>query len=64
MLSAMDRQSRAQWQEAAARKRQWYAKPGFTFKRSASVVQDVRFGHGVLLMYARRGDAFDQDWWA
>lgn len=63
-LSKMDRCSRAQWQAAAARKREWYAKPGFLFKRSSGVVAEVRFTHGVLLCYARTGQPFDPYWWA
>lgn len=64
MLSKMDRASRALWQLAAARKREWYAKPGFMFKRSSGVVADVKFGHRCLLDLARRGDKFDHYWWA
>lgn len=64
MLSLMDRKSRALWQEAAARKRQWYAKPGFMFKRSSGVVASVRFTHSVLLKYARTNFPFDPYWWA
>jgi hypothetical protein len=63
-LTPMDRRSRALWQDAAARKREWYAKPGFMFKRSSSVVADVKFGHGALILFARRGDTFDPHWWS
>lgn len=63
-LSGMDRRSRALWQDAAARKRLWYAKPGFLFKRSKSVVADVKFGHACLLKFAREGLAWDPYWWA
>ena len=64
-LSQMDRCSRAQWQAAAARKREWYAKPRTPGRfRSRSVVRDVRFSHGVLLSYARAGKPFDPFWWA
>jgi hypothetical protein len=60
----MDRRSRTLWQDAAARKREWYAKPGFMFKRSSGVVAEVKFGHGALMMFARRGDTFDPYWWS
>lgn len=64
-LSKMDRRSRAQWQAAAARKREWYAKPRTPGRfRSRSVVRDVKFAHGVLLRYARTGEPFDPYWWA
>ena len=63
-LSKMDRRSRALRQAAAARKREWYAKPWCTWRRSRSVVQDVKFTHGVLLMYGRSGEPFDPFWWA
>jgi hypothetical protein len=64
-LSTMDRQSRAQWQAAAARNREWYAKPRTPGRfRSRSVVRDVKFAHGVLLGYARSGEPFDPYWWA
>lgn len=64
MLSRMDRASRALWQQAAARKREWYAKPGFLFKRSWAVVTDVKFGHRCLLNNCRNGVKFDPYWWA
>lgn len=63
-LSPMDRKSRALWQDAAARKRRWYARPGFVFKRSSGVVADVRFGHRCLLDLARNGTTWDPFWWA
>lgn len=59
VFSKMDRSSRALWQAAAARKREW-----FVFKRSASVVADVKFTHRCLLDLARRGVKFDPCWWA
>lgn len=64
-LSQMDRCSRAQWQAAATRKREWYARGGgYGWPRSRSVVREVRFSHGVLLSYARSGETFDPFWWA
>lgn len=64
-LSKMDRCSRARWQAAAARKRQWYARPGIPgWRRSSGVIASTRFTHGVLLRYARTGKPFDPYWWA
>lgn len=64
-LNAMDRRSRSLWQAAAASKRGWYASGGgFGHRRSLSVVADVRFGHGVLLKYAREGVPYDPYWWS
>lgn len=66
MLSIMDRRSRAQWQAAAARKRQWYQRPVGSppVKRSLSVVGDVVFGHKWLIYWARIGKPFDPFWWS
>lgn len=62
-MTRMDRKSRALWQAAAARTRQWYAAPGFATLRSRSVVQDVKFAHSCLLKYARSGEPWDPFWW-
>lgn len=64
-LSMMDRRSRAQWQAAAARKPEWFARPGIPgWRRSSGVIASTRFTHGVLLTYARSGEPFDPYWWA
>lgn len=62
-LPKMDRASRAAWQHVAAHKRRWY-QLGSGFRRSLSVVSEVKFYHSVLLKYARTGKKFDPNWWA